>query len=62
LQFIEKRAVAFDEITSNLLKARKQAISQQSSKRRFVTADGCSATLIEAIAVTNGGMIWIFCC
>ena len=34
---VRGRAVAFIEITINRLKARKQAISHQSSKRRFAT-------------------------
>ena len=32
------RAVEFDEITANLLRARKMAFSHQSSERRFMTA------------------------
>jgi hypothetical protein len=33
-----KRAVVFDEIAPNLLRARKMAFSHQSSERRFMTA------------------------
>ena len=35
---VEKRAVAFNEINSSLLKARKQAIGQHRSKRGIMTA------------------------
>ena len=45
---IVKRAVVFDEITSNLLRARKMAFSHLGSARRFMTARvGKRAVMID---------------
>ena len=43
---IESRAVTFDEITSNLLRAREMAFSHLSSKRRFMTARVVSRAVV----------------
>ena len=45
---VVSRAVGFDEITANLLRARKMAFSHLSSERRFMTARiGKQAVMID---------------
>ena len=45
---VERWAVGFDEITANLLRARKMAFSHQSAERRFMTARiGKQAVMID---------------